>query len=75
MVRAAADLTAIGLIGDGVVGALTPRRHVRRYEIGPRVWQDAMRAFARRPALTRSLAVSEAAAGLMLAIALARSER
>ena len=70
--RAIADLAAIGLIGDGVVAGLTPERHARRYEVGPDIWQRAMRAFARRPTLTRALAACEAAAGVALAVGLAR---
>ena len=70
--RTAEDLTAIILIGDGIIGALTPSEHVRRYEAGPDWWRLTMRWFAKRPGLTRSLAVVEAALGVLLAVRLAR---
>jgi hypothetical protein len=57
---------AIGmlLIGDGVVGAVFPQRHVRRWKRGPRWWQQFMRAFVRHPLWTRLLAVAELVAGV-----------
>lgn len=73
--RAAADITAIILIGDGVVGALTPSRHVRRYECGPMAWRKTMRWFARRPELTRGLALVELGSGLALTLGLAQRQR
>ena len=63
----AKEVVAILLIGDGVVGALIPRRHVQRWETGPRAWQRLMRAFAVRPQMTRLLAVAEAVAGIWYA--------
>ena len=67
--RAILDVVAIALIGDGMVAALIPTRHSRRYEAGPRPWRGVMRYFARRPALTRLLAVFEVALGIRLAFA------
>ena len=72
--RAAADVTAIVLIGDGVVGALTPVRHVRRYQRGPAAWRDAMGWFADRPQLTRALALLEFASGLALTLRVAQRQ-
>ena len=68
MKRIARDLTAVVLIGDGIVGALIPTRHTRRYDTGPGPWRSAMRFFARRPALTRAAAIAEIIAGLRLAM-------
>lgn len=70
--RTTQDIAAIILIGDGVVGALTPAQHVRRYEYGPTWWRAAMRWFVERPRLTRGLALLETALGVMLALHLAR---
>lgn len=67
MHRILRDISGIVLIGDGVVGALVPVRHSRRYEMGPSPWRSAMRFFVRRPALTRALAAAELAAGLWVA--------
>ena len=68
----AADITAIALIGDGVVGALIPARHVRRYQRGPETWRGAMRWFADRPQLTRALALLEVGSGVALTLRPAR---
>ena len=59
-----ADLAAIILIGDGVVGALFPRRHTLRWVRGPLPWRRTMRAFVERPILTRAAAVVEVVAGV-----------
>ena len=64
----AKDIISISLIGDGVVGALIPTRHARRYVTGPGAWRAAMRLFAERPGLTRSLALVELFAGVRLAV-------
>lgn len=68
MTSPAAEAAAIGLIGDGVVGALIPARHARRWEVGPSWWKRLMHPFAARPQLTRVLAVAELAAGLWVAL-------
>ena len=67
MKRIVRDLGGITLVGDGVVGALIPARHTRRYQMGPSLWRAAMRSFARHPALTRALAVGEVGVGLWVA--------
>lgn len=61
------DLGGIALIGDGVVGALIPKRHVGRYQRGPSPWRSTMVFFGRNPSLTRTLAVGELALGLWIA--------
>ena len=68
MKRIIRDLGGILCIGDGVVGALIPSRHTRRYETGPSLWRSVMRFFARRRALTRTLAVGQVATGLWLTL-------
>lgn len=49
-------------LGDGVIGALAPRRHMARWSSGPPAYAAAMRPFAEHPRLTRTLAAVEAAA-------------
>lgn len=73
--RAAPDVAAIVLIGDGVVGALTPAQHVRRYEAGPVWWRTTMRWFAAHPSYTRRLAIMEAILGVLLTLYLGRRGR
>lgn len=57
------DLTAMAMIGDGVLGAVIPERHVSRWIMGSREHQP-MRVFVDHPRLTRVLGAAEAAAGL-----------
>ncbi|MCF6744982.1 hypothetical protein E9529_11955 [Blastococcus sp. KM273128] len=59
-----AEVAVIVLIGDGVVGALFPVRHARRWLRGPRFWRRAMRPFVEHPEVTRGAAVVEAVAGV-----------
>ena len=62
------ELVGMTLIGDGVVGALIPSRHARRWSVGPKPWQRTMRTFAARPQLTRLLALGEGCLGLWIAL-------
>lgn len=62
------SVTAIVLVGDGVIAALIPARHSRRWEFGPPWWRSWMEWFARHPRVTRLLAVGETALGLSLAL-------
>ena len=62
------SVTAILLVGDGVIAALIPARHSRRWAFGPRWWRSWMAWCARHPRLTRLLAAGEAALGLSLAL-------
>lgn len=58
------ELGAILMIGDGVVGALAPRRHTRLWLDGPRPYRNAMKPFVRNPELTRLLSVAQVALGV-----------
>ena len=62
-----AEVVAIALIGDGVVGTVIPIRHSRRWASEPASWRRPMQRFIDRPALTRVLSVGEMALGLWLA--------
>lgn len=53
------SLLAVALIGDGVLAALQPRRHMARWDAGPEAWRKLVRPFRERPALTRSLALGQ----------------
>lgn len=58
---------AISMIGDGVVALMEPRRHALLWEGGPAAWRKLMQPFAKRPGLTRLLAVLEIMGGIWLA--------
>lgn len=62
------ELVAIGLIGDGVVALVAPKRHSLLWLGGPENWRRFMHIFAERPMLTRLLAATEVALGLSLAL-------
>ncbi len=61
------DTTAIGLIGDGVLTMLRPKRHVWLWAFGPESYRDAMKEFAARPGMTQLIAAAEIGIGLLLA--------
>lgn len=65
--RRAVETTAMLLVGDGIVGALNPRRHARLWLAGPPAWRRAMAPLVERPSLTRALSLVEAGLGLWLA--------
>ncbi len=59
----ASELAAMAMIGDGVLGAVMPERHVTRWIMGPERWRP-LRVFADHPGLTRAIGAAEAAAGI-----------
>jgi hypothetical protein len=61
------DTAAIGLIGDGILSFLRPKRHVWLWSFGPRAYRDTMQAFAERPGVTQLVAVAEIGIGLLVA--------
>jgi sulfur transfer complex TusBCD TusB component (DsrH family) len=63
-------LVAMLLIGDGVTAALSPRRYTKAWKAGPKPWRQLMESLAKRPDLTRGLALVEAAAGAYWAMKL-----
>lgn len=66
-VRRLRELAALVAIGDGVVGALAPRRHTLLWLDGPRPYRAAMAPFVRRPGVTRLLSTVQIALGLWIA--------
>ena len=59
-----AETAAILLVGDGVIGALFPRRHTARWTEGPSLWRRAMEPFQESPGMTRAAALLEIVVGL-----------
>ena len=62
-------LETVGLlmIGDGLLTALWPRRHMALWRDGPEGWRKAVQALEDRPAMTAAIGAAEAALGLWLA--------
>jgi len=59
---AAQETLAMGLVGDGIIAAAMPERHVMLWEFGPSWQRRAVRWTAQRPWLVRMIALTEAAA-------------
>lgn len=71
-VRRAAEMAAVFMIGDGVLGVLQPKRHVDlwRSEVG--TVDLLVRPFADHPKRRRVYGLIQLAAGISLAAALRR---
>jgi hypothetical protein len=58
------ELLALTMVGDGVLTAIQPKRHLRLWRGGPKFLVRTIDAFEHRPTLTRILGISKAVAGL-----------
>ena len=61
------DLTAVALVGDGIVGMMNPRGHCRHWRVGPAGFRRVIDTFVAHPQLTRMLAALETGFGIWLA--------
>lgn len=61
------EAVAIVVIGDGVVAAISPRRHSRLWQGGPGWYKQFMQMFIDRPGMTRISGVAQVVLGLSLA--------
>jgi hypothetical protein len=66
-VRLSSEMLAILMIGDGVLSALRPRRHVSLWRRGPEPWRQLVAFLEERPRLTVALGAASVLAGLWLA--------
>lgn len=64
--RKAMNLMAMGLIGDGLLTTVQPRRETVLWENGPAMCQRVMSFAAERPKLTRAFGLVELGLGLWL---------
>lgn len=55
------------MVGDGLLAVLEPRRHVKLWMDGPKLWRTTMMPFAKHPGMTRVLGSLELALGVWLA--------
>ena len=63
----AAEMAAIFMVGDGLIGLLQPRRHVDLWKDDALGTEKLVKPFVHRPGRRRLYAVAQIAAGLALA--------
>ncbi|RMB36268.1 hypothetical protein C8J47_1804 [Sphingomonas sp. PP-F2F-G114-C0414] len=63
----AAEMAAIFMVGDGLIGLLQPRRHVDLWKDDALGTEKLVKPFVDRPGRRRLYAVAQIAAGLALA--------
>ncbi len=61
-------ITAMVLVGDGILAMVTPQRDARAWRMGPEPFRTLMSFMASRPELTRWVGAAEIALGLWLAV-------
>ena len=61
-------ITAIVLIGDGLLALLTPERDALAWRMGPEPFRSLMSYMAKRPALTRWVGATQIAVGVWWAL-------
>ncbi|NLS28006.1 hypothetical protein S2M10_30090 [Sphingomonas sp. S2M10] len=73
--RRSAEMAAVFMIGDGMLGLLQPRRHVALWRSNVPAVDMLVRPFAGQPGRRRAYGVLQISAGIALAAALRRSTR
>jgi hypothetical protein len=58
------EMCALTLVGDGVLTAIEPKRHLMLWRVGPQSCKRTIDRMAKHPNLTRALGVAAAAAGI-----------
>ena len=67
--RRTAEMAAMFMIGDGLLGLLQPRRHVALWRSDVSAADAVVRPFANRPGRRRAYALLQIGAGIALAAA------
>jgi hypothetical protein len=58
------EACALTMVGDGILTAIDPQRHLNLWKIGPKPCVRAVDALVRHPRLTRVIGVAAAATGI-----------
>lgn len=74
-VRRSAEMAAVFMIGDGLLGMLQPTRHVRLWRSDVPAVDVLVRPFAGRPGRRRAYGLLQLAAGVALASGLHRAAK
>lgn len=72
-IRRSAEMAAVFMIGDGLLGVLQPTRHVELWRSDVAAVDGLVRPFAGQPGRRRAYGVLQIGAGLMLASMLVRT--
>lgn len=62
------EVVAIGMIGEGIIGLMSPQPYMRLWKFGPKPYQNFMEELIEHKDLTRLLCGVEAGLGLWLAL-------
>jgi hypothetical protein len=65
--RRFSEAVSMLMIGDGILGLVSPRQHCLLWRGGPRWWRETVGWFAAHPEITRTCGATQVAAGLWLA--------
>jgi hypothetical protein len=74
-VRRSAEMAAVFMIGDGLLGLLQPERHVELWRSDVRAVDVLVRPFAGHPLRRRAYGLLQIGAGVVLASALKRKKQ
>lgn len=73
-IRRSAEMAAVFMIGDGMLGLLQPTRHVELWRSDVGALDVLVRPFGENPARRRAYGLLQIGAGLVLALALWRQK-
>jgi len=62
------EMLAIGMIGEGIIGAIRPRGYLRLWRFGPKAYRNFIDALVDHPKATRAMCAAEAGLGVWLAL-------
>ncbi len=62
------EVLAIGMIGEGIIGFIRPRRYLILWRFGPRPYQEFIETLVEHQTITRLLCGVEAGLGVWLAL-------
>jgi len=62
------ELVALWLLGEGIVGAIRPKRYMKLWRFGPEPYKEFIDTLTDHPNATRILCAAEAGLGLWWAL-------
>lgn len=62
------ELIALWLVGEGIVGAIRPKRYLQLWRFGPKAYRKFIDTLTEHPNATRAFCAAEAGVGLWWAL-------